>query len=191
MRGNLQRIGKLVDRLGRLTRQLKLFARKPNGAGVPVSVRAVITSAQALLAERIREANVQVEVNVEPGGVKVLADDAALEQVIVNLMGNAIDAMMDSPSRRLRIGVAARAGRGVVTLSDTGPGIRQDILPRLFEPFVTSKAAGAGLGLGLLVSANIVRDAGGSLKGWNLAGEGACFVIELPLAAVLESVEDA
>ena len=63
-----------------------------------------------------------------------------------------------------------------------------DILPRLFDPFVTSKAAGAGLGLGLLVSANIVRDFGGSLRGSNMEGGGACFAIELPLAASMEQV---
>ena len=189
-RGNLRRIGKLVDRLGKLTRQLKLFSRKWSGgaAPVPVVVRAVIASARELQAEHIRESGVEVELKIEPPALKVLADEAALEQVFVNLMDNAIDAMSDAPARRLRIDAQVQGGRCVVTISDSGPGIRDDILPRLFAPFVTSKAAGAGLGLGLLVSANIVRDFSGSLRGWNMEGGGACFEIELPLAPSMEQV---
>ena len=115
-----------------------------------------------------------------------MAEEARLEQVLVNLLGNAIDAMAASPLKRLRI-VAARsdtaAGRCVVQVCDTGPGIRADILPRLFEPFVTSKPAGAGLGLGLMISAHIVREWGGNLRAHNLQGGGACFAIELTDAA--------
>ena len=96
--------------------------------------------------------------------------------------------MGDAPARRLRIDAGGQGERCVVTFSDSGPGIRDDILPRLFNPFVTSKAAGAGLGLGLLVSANIVRDFGGSLSGWNMEGGGACFAIELPLGESMEQV---
>ena len=189
-RGNLQRIGKLVDRLGKLTRQLKLFSRKWGGVttAVPVGIKAVIASARELQAEHIRESGVDVEIKIEPPALKVLADEASLEQVFVNLMGNAIDAMSNAPARRLCIDAGVRGERCVVTVSDSGPGIRDDILPRLFDPFVTSKAAGAGLGLGLLVSANIVRDFGGSLRGWNTAGGGACFAVELPLGAPMERV---
>ncbi|MFL6661279.1 MAG: sensor histidine kinase, partial [Rhizobacter sp.] len=185
-RGNLVRIGRLVDRLGKLTRQLKHFARKPSGSAAPVAVQAVIASAQALHAERLRETGVAVEVTVEPPGLSVLADDTQLEQVVVNRIGNAVDAMADAPLRRLRIAARAEDGRCRIQVCDSGPGIRADILPRLFEPFVTGKPAGAGLGLGLLISANIVRDFGGSLRGCNAAQGGACFEIELPLAEALE-----
>ena len=78
----------------------------------------------------------------------------------------------------------------MIEVSDTGPGIRADILPRLFEPFTTSKTAGAGLGLGLMISAHIVRELGGSLLGRNIDGGGACFTIELPLAATTETNVD-
>lgn len=184
-RGNLERIGRLVDRLGKLTRQLKLFARKPTGVAAPVALKAVIASALSLHAERLRQACVQVEVRVEPPSLKVLADEAQLKQVFVNLAGNAIDAVAQSPLRRLSIHATVRDGRCIVNVRDTGPGIREDILPRLFEPFVTSKAAGAGLGLGLLISANIVRDFGGSLSGANTA-DGACFSVELEPAETVE-----
>jgi len=185
-RGNLQRIGRLVDRLGKLTRQLKLFSRKPSGAATPVTVRAVIASALSLHAERLRAAGIRVEVRVEPPTLRVLADEAQLEQVFINLTGNAIDAVADAPVRCLRIDATECNGRCIVNLHDSGSGIREDILPRLFEPFVTSKAAGAGLGLGLLVSASIVRDFGGRLSGANPAGGGACFSVELELAEPVE-----
>jgi two-component system C4-dicarboxylate transport sensor histidine kinase DctB len=109
-----------------------------------------------------------------------MADEAAMVSVLTNLMRNAIDAMRGSPTRRLRVRAGVEAGRLVVTVSDTGPGIRADILPRLFEPFVTSKPVGAGLGLGLVISAQLVRGAGGTLRAHNPEAGGACFTIELP-----------
>jgi len=178
-RGNLERIGRLVDRLGKLTRQLKLFSRKSSVVAVPVPLKSVIMSALSLHAERLRELEIKVDVRVEPPSLKVMADEAQLEQVFVNLAGNAIDAVAGQPVRRLAIEATIREGRCIVNVSDTGPGIPQDILPRLFEPFVTSKAAGAGLGLGLPISANIVRDFGGNLTGRNRDEGGACFTVEL------------
>jgi two-component system C4-dicarboxylate transport sensor histidine kinase DctB len=93
--------------------------------------------------------------------------------------------MAASPLRRLQVqaGVVDPApDRCLIRVSDTGPGIRADILAHLFEPFITSKPAGTGLGLGLMISAHIVREFGGSLRAHNLDGAGACFEIELPLA---------
>jgi len=187
-RGNLERIGRLVDRLGKLTRQLKLFSRKSSVVAVPVSLKSVITSALSLHAERLRESEVQVDVRIEPPGLKVMADEAQLEQVFVNLAGNAIDAVAGAPVRRLAIDATLRDGRCIVNVSDTGSGIPENILPRLFEPFVTSKAAGAGLGLGLLISANIVRDVGGTLTGWNRDEGGACFTVDLQPVVVEHAV---
>ena len=74
-------------------------------------------------------------------------------------------------------------GRALISFSDTGPGIRADILLRLFEPFVTTKPAGAGLGLGLVISAQLVRAVGGTLRAANRAEGGACFIVDLPAAA--------
>lgn len=185
VRGNLQRVSHLVDRLGRLTHQLKAFAYKASPSPEPVDLRQVISNAQFLVSQRLRDNGVEMLVEV-PAGLCAMAEEARLEQVILNLLGNAIDAMAASPIRLLRI-VAAHsdtaAGRCVIRVCDTGPGIRPDILPRLFEPFVTSKPAGAGLGLGLMISAHIVREWGGSLRADNLQGGGACFAIELTYVA--------
>jgi two-component system C4-dicarboxylate transport sensor histidine kinase DctB len=99
--------------------------------------------------------------------------------VLVNLCANAIDAMKGAPVRRLEIAAAEQAGRVVLSVRDTGPGIAPEVAARLFEPFFTTKSAGAGLGLGLAISAGIVRDFGGSLRAGNHPGGGAVFTVEL------------
>jgi len=181
VRGNLVRIARLVDRLGTLTHQLKAFAYKTQQAPTPVALRHAIANAQFLVAERLRNLKVALEIDVQPPELAAVAEDARLEQVLCNLFGNALDAMAQSPVRRLRVQARAEGPRCLVTVQDSGPGIPDDILARLFEPFTTTKPAGAGLGLGLMISAHIVRDFGGSLAARNLPGGGACFSIELPL----------
>jgi len=190
VRGNLERIAHLVDRLGRLTHQLKAFAHKASISREPVNLRQVVSNAQFLVSQRLRDNGVEMVVEV-PAGLAVLAEEARLEQVLVNLLGNAIDAMSASATRRVRVvaDVSDRAdGSCSIQVCDTGPGIRADILPHLFEPFITSKPAGAGLGLGLMISAHILRDWGGSLRACNMEGGGACFAIELAVAVTPEEV---
>jgi two-component system C4-dicarboxylate transport sensor histidine kinase DctB len=137
-------------------------------------------------------------VDIEPPKLQVLADEARLEQVLVNLMANAVDAMdshaaaPDAPLPPRRLGVRARAEgtNARLEVEDSGPGIREDILPRLFEPFVTSKPAGQGLGLGLMISAHIARESGGTLRAENRAEGGARFIFTLPLARAEGIVDD-
>jgi two-component system C4-dicarboxylate transport sensor histidine kinase DctB len=196
--GNLQRIAKLVDRLGALTQRLKSFAHKSQQPAAPVALQPVVANAQFLLSRRLREAGVEFAVDIEPPKLQVLADEARLEQVLVNLMANAVDAMdshaaaPDAPLPPRRLGVRARAEgtNARLEVEDSGPGIREDILPRLFEPFVTSKPAGQGLGLGLMISAHIARESGGTLRAENRAEGGARFIFTLPLARAEGIVDD-
>jgi two-component system C4-dicarboxylate transport sensor histidine kinase DctB len=99
--------------------------------------------------------------------------------VLVNLFVNALDAMQGAPVSQLGIVVREQAGRVSIAVQDSGPGIAPELLPRLFEPFVTTKEPGAGLGLGLAISAGIVRDFGGSLAVANRPQGGAEFTLEL------------
>jgi two-component system C4-dicarboxylate transport sensor histidine kinase DctB len=101
-------------------------------------------------------------------------------------MRNAIDAMQGAQQRLLRIEARVQGERAILTVTDTGPGIRADVLARLFEPFVTSKPAGAGLGLGLVISAQLVRAAGGTLRADNRDEGGACFTVDLPTPPLQE-----
>jgi two-component system C4-dicarboxylate transport sensor histidine kinase DctB len=184
VRGNLQRIRGMVDRLARLTSQLKTFAHKSELPLAPVPMAQAIADAQAIVAEAAKKNGIAIEVDVQPATLSVMAEEAALGSgsVLVNLMRNAIDAMQDSPRRTLRLDARPQEGRVMLRVSDTGPGIAPDILARLFEPFVTSKPAGAGLGLGLVISAQLVRAMDGTLRAANLPEGGACFIADLPAA---------
>ncbi|KQV78883.1 ATP-binding protein [Rhizobacter sp. Root1221] len=180
VRGNLRRIAGLVDRLARLTSQLKTFAHKSDAPVAAVALARCIADAQALVGSELQARDIVVEVDVQPPGLSLLADEATMGSLLINLFRNAIDAMQGAPQRMLSIRARASGGRVSLTVCDSGPGIRADILARLFEPFVTSKPAGAGLGLGLVISAQLVRGAGGSLQAANRAEGGACFTVDLP-----------
>jgi two-component system C4-dicarboxylate transport sensor histidine kinase DctB len=181
-KGNLARIAQLVHRLGRLTSQLKVFAHKSNEPVGPVSVHKAISEAVTLVAERLRAGGIELSIEVEPRGLSAAADETRLEQVLGNLLGNAIDALDGAQLRRIDVSAAARGDVCAIVVRNSGPCIEPAILARLFEPFVTSKPPGKGLGLGLMISAHIVRAFDGSLSARNLAPMGAEFTVELPCA---------
>ncbi|RIX73869.1 sensor histidine kinase [Acidovorax cavernicola] len=185
VRGNLKRIRDMVDRLARLTAQLKTFSHKQQLQRVPVVLAGAIAEAQVIVAGAQQKYGVQVEIDLDPPQLAVMADEAALGSVLVNLMRNAIEAMEEAPQRLLRLeGRLHGDGRALLTVSDTGPGIRDDVVPHLFEPFVTTKPAGSGLGLGLMLCAQLVRAMDGDLQAGNRAGGGAYFAVELPAAGL-------
>ncbi|MBN3755756.1 sensor histidine kinase [Paraburkholderia sp. Tr-20389] len=188
---NLEAIAALTERMGKITNQLKLFvgrARPRNArAGVARALRNVLT----LLQKRLQDVTVDVSLsnegavpvrfNLDVDDPKLVAhcDDLRLEQVLINLLGNALDAVASTPSPRIAIGVQTSPDVLTITVSDNGPGIPDDVLPRLFEPFFTTKEMGQGLGLGLAICSSIARDCGGSLAARNNAQGGAEFVLTL------------
>ncbi|WP_245636831.1 sensor histidine kinase [Azospirillum thiophilum] len=183
--GNLERIAQLVDGMGALTSQLKSFARKSSGAPRPVAVRRPVDTALFLLDQRLRRSGVAVQVDV-PDDVAVLCDPNRLEQVLVNLIANGLDALEGQRGGRLAVTARREEDRVRIRVADNGPGLPDDVLPRLFEPFFTTKEGAregnGGLGLGLAISAGIVRDFGGTLTGANGVDGGAVFTIDLPAA---------
>lgn len=176
---NLQMISELIERMGKITSQLKRFARKSPPQLQPVAVRTAISNALFLIELRLRKDNVELALDEWGDDIEVLADANRLEQVLVNLFTNALDAMAQSPVRRLAVSVRAGHDETVISVSDTGTGISESVRSRLFEPFFTTKEQGAGLGLGLAISAGIVREFGGTLKAANLPSGGAEFTIHL------------
>ena len=116
-----------------------------------------------------------------------LCDANRLEQVLVNLIANALDAMTGCPDAALSLSGRREGGRVFIQVRDSGPGLPDHVLPRLFEPFFTTKDAGGGLGLGLAISAGIVRDFGGTLAGANGPDGGAVFTVEIPAAEAGEA----
>ncbi|MGM9479853.1 sensor histidine kinase [Roseateles sp. NT4] len=163
---NLKLMDDMVERMGQITRQLKSFARKADEqvTGV-VSLLESVRNAQVLLEHRSRTLGIAMEIDV-PGGLRVRAEANRLEQVLVNLFGNAIDAMQNEAERRLLVRATAQDGGGrvLVQVQDSGAGVGDEQLSHLFEPFFTTKPAGEGLGLGLVISAKIVHEFGGTLR---------------------------
>ena len=186
--GNLDRIAQLVDTMGALTSQLKSFARKSSGAPQPVDIRRALDNALFLLEQRLRHTAVTPSVHFAAPRLLALCDPIRLEQVLVNLVGNALDALQNHPSPRLTISASHRGEQILLTVHDNGPGLSDEAQKHLFEPFFTTKdlpagkEGGGGLGLGLAISAGIVRDFGGSLLGENHPGGGAVFLLHLPAA---------
>lgn len=186
---NLQLISDLITRMGKITGQLKKFARKSPADLRPTSVSTVIADAVFLMGQRFREARADLDTSDVPPDMHAYCDANRLEQVFINLFGNALDSMAQSEHRVMT--VSARQDGAVVRIAvrDHGTGIAPDHLPRLFEPFFTTKEQGAGLGLGLAISAGIVREFGGSLKARNHPDGGAEFVIQLRSATIEESAD--
>lgn len=182
---NLRTIDEMVERMGLITRQLKSFARKAQRASAPVLLSSAVDGALRLLAHRIEAEQVQLLLDLPPQ-LRVTCEPNRLEQVLVNLLANALDAMQEpaaSAPRRLRIstspveeaqagaaelvgpvGAAGAPARVWVRVSDSGCGLDPALLSRLFEPFFTTKPPGQGLGLGLVISAKIVHEFGGTLR---------------------------
>ncbi|MGP0170422.1 sensor histidine kinase [Pseudomonas sp. NCHU5208] len=181
VREGLQRVDGLLQRMAALTGHLKTFARKsPAGLSERLRLVDVLEQALQLLAPRMRSEQVELRREVD-AGAQVLGDAIRLEQVILNLLHNALDAMAECASRRLLVRIVRDGDECVLSVEDSGGGIAEEALGHVFEPFFTTKPVGQGLGLGLAVSYGIVRDLGGTLEAHN--GElGAVFTLRLPAA---------
>lgn len=178
VRHNLGRIGELVRRMGVLTGQLRSFARRTDGELAPVDLTHAIESAVALLGHRIRKERVELAVQRPRKPIKALADTVRLEQVLVNLISNAMDALQGNGEPRIDIRMGVDADEAFIEVVDNGHGLSAEVMARLFEPFFTTKKT-SGLGLGLAISQDIVRRFGGELTAANAANGGALFRVSL------------
>ena len=188
-RGNLTRIGELIRRLGRLTSQLRVFAYKSNSPLDAVSVEHAVAESLKILAARVKEGGVDVVTEID-AHLCVIADQTRLEQLLCNIVANALDAVESVEQKSILIQATREEGqtsRCRIAIRNSGPAIASDVLQRMFEPFVTTKPAGKGLGLGLMLSNHIARSFGGELLARNLLPRGAEFVALLPLANMAEA----
>ncbi|SEM67962.1 sensor histidine kinase [Palleronia pelagia] len=174
---SFRRIDDLIERMGAITRQLKSYARKGGDAFEPIDLRASLSAALAMMEPQLKARDVTISRSVPPDPVPVMADRIRVEQVIVNLLRNAIDATKDAKAPRIEL-ILAHGDNAVLTVRDNGTGIND--LDALFEPFYTTKAPGDGTGLGLAISSGIVADLGGRLTARNGRGGGAVFEMLLP-----------
>ncbi|EIN02472.1 integral membrane sensor signal transduction histidine kinase [Paraburkholderia hospita] len=188
---NLEAIAALTERMGKITNQLKLFVGRARPRNARAGVARALRNVLALLQKRLQGVTVEVSLidegaapvrfNLDSDDPKLVAhcEDLRLEQVLINLLGNALDAVAGMPAPRIAIDVQTSQESLAIIVSDNGPGIPDDVLPRLFEPFFTTKEMGQGLGLGLAICSSIARDCGGSLVARNNAQGGAEFMLTL------------
>lgn len=178
----LKKVQDLTTRAAHVVGHLRRFARRPDLALSAVRVTEVVDGANLILAGRLKEAGVRLEVEV-PENLRVEAEDIRLEQVFVNLIGNALDALAETPEPVIRLRAEQRNNLVRIDITDNGPGVSASVRDTIFDPFVTSKPPGEGVGLGLAISFSIIRDFGGALR-LLAADEGAHFSIELRAAGV-------
>ncbi len=175
---NLQQISELTGRMAQISSQLKVFSRKATGQRIRVSLRACLDGAQRIVRSRMQNAGVELSINLPAGDLSVIADMVQLEQVLVNLIGNACDVLHDHPVKRIEISAGQDGDVVRLRVRDSGPGIAADNLGRIFDPFFTT--SDSGLGLGLSISYTIVQRLGGSLTAGNAHDGGAVFTLTLP-----------
>lgn len=180
-RENLGHIADAASRMGHLVGQLKTFARKTAGVPGRVDLTHSIENSARLLRSDFAQCGAVLELRIEQAAV-VVGDAIRVEQVLINLMRNALDAVKPCATRHVRVTLSS--GRcATVRIADTGPGIPPQVRERLFEPFFTTKPSGAGLGLGLAISSSIVQAMDGELLLADGGTGGAEFILNLPLAS--------
>jgi two-component system C4-dicarboxylate transport sensor histidine kinase DctB len=190
--GNLQIMARLADQMGNIITPLKAFARKSNAVCERTDIGQTLSNALFLYGIRLRTMKARVVNDCAPGTVYAWCEANRLEQVLINLIGNALDAMAKVPQPCLELLVSsAEQGEPArrwtcIDVLDNGTGIAPEARDQLFEPFFTTKEQGAGLGLGLAISRDIVRDFGGEIVVLARAQGGTCFRVRIPSEQLVE-----
>jgi len=175
---SFQRIDDLIGHMGAITRQLKSYARKGEQAFEPLDMREALSSALSMMEPQLKRRRVAITRTVPPHPVMIRADRLRLEQVLINLFRNSIDATQRVPHPRIEL-ILSTGETATLTVRDNGHGIAD--LNALVEPFYTTKEPGDGVGLGLAISSGIVNDLGGRLTARNGREGGAVFELQLPV----------
>ncbi|WP_158963858.1 sensor histidine kinase [Chachezhania sediminis] len=178
---NLERVLRLTERMAQLSKHLNRFARKSDNDVHAVEIDAVIDEALALLSGRIERSDTRI--NQEGArGLVVLGGEARLQHVAMNLIGNAIDAVPGDRAPQITIRTELKDDCAQMIVEDNGTGIPSDVADKIFDPFFTTKEVGRGLGLGLSICYNIIRDFGGTMVAETRAEGGARVTVTLRLA---------
>jgi len=182
---NLTRICLLTERMAKISAQLKSFARKSNGKLQVVELQPVIVAANELLKPQLKENNTKLNIYSPEQTIYVKAEAIQLEQIIVNLLSNAMQSMQDKDDKVITLRMCSKNKQAYIKVIDQGTGIDEDDLPRLFDPFFTTKKT--GLGLGLSISQQIINNMQGTLSAKNRSPIGAQFTITLPVYSKKDS----
>ncbi len=174
---SFQRIDDLIDRMGGITRQLKSYARKGDAEVEPVDLRDSVRAALSMMAPQLGKMAVKIVTTLPSEPAVVMADPLRIEQIIVNLLRNALDAVRNRDDKKIKI-LLVEGETVLLSIEDNGAGL--DDPDKLFEPFYTTKKPGEGLGLGLAISAGFAAELGGRLVARNAHDGGAVFELVLP-----------
>jgi histidine kinase len=185
-----------VDRATRIINHMREFGRKPDMALSPVDLNHIMTRSYEFFRRQLELRNISVEWNLKDNLPPILGDAGRLEQVFINLLINARDAIDENwatalpeekPSRIIYLSTKLENGRVIAQVADTGKGIEPLVMDRLFEPFFTTKKVGEGTGLGLSITYGIVTDCGGEIKAANSPQGGAVFTLSFPAQKAIDS----
>jgi C4-dicarboxylate-specific signal transduction histidine kinase len=180
--GDLEKAMAQVRKATQIISHLRTFGRAARVSIELVDVDDVIERSLLLVHEQLRLRGIEVELELCPDELLVLANPIQLEQVFINLLTNARDALADSRRKTIRIVSSRDEERIRIAFSDTGPGIPRELQQRIFDPFFTTKEVGTGTGLGLSITYSILKEYGGEISVTSQPGKGTTFVIELPFA---------
>lgn len=182
-RDNVGRISQMADRMAAISKHLRNFARRPQEKIGPVVLLPVINDAMAILSAKLRDRNAKISFEPPAKEIRIMGGQVRLQQVIVNLISNALDASeLSHNSPDIHLTVEEASDRVRICVRDHGSGLDTETMNQIFDPFFTTKGPGEGLGLGLSISYNIIRDFGGHLQADNHPDGGAIFTIDLAAA---------
>jgi two-component system NtrC family sensor kinase len=178
----LNYIVKSSERCQKIVQGLLSFARQSPPEKKPVSPNEMLDGVLEILAYELRTSNIEIERNFQRNLPKVLGDSHQLQQVFLNILNNARQAMESNQATgRIRISTETAASRIRITFEDNGPGIKEENLAKIFDPFFTTKSVGKGTGLGLSLCYGIVNEHSGHIAAHSEPGQGATFIIDLPI----------
>lgn len=171
-----------VQKASEIISHLRTFGRAAPISRMPVAINAVVERALALMREQLRLRQITVEACLAESNLVVLGSEIQLEQVFLNLLTNARDALAEAAHKRINITSQVKGERVILAVRDTGGGVPAEFEQRIFDPFFTTKEVGNGTGLGLSITYGIIQEHRGTIMLENRPGHGATFRIELPLS---------
>jgi len=168
-------------RVGRIVSDLLAFSRRGKPQRAPADLNRIVSSTLSLIEHKMKLSNVSLATSYLEGLASVPCDQSQIQQVVLNLMLNAVEATLGRPERRVTVTTATQDGTVTFQVADNGEGIAPENLSKIFDPFFTTKSEGKGVGLGLAVSYGIIEAHGGDIEVRSKVGEGTTFTVSLPL----------
>lgn len=181
MRDSLSSLSQIIRHAGKITNNIKIFIRKNVPLPEPVSLQKSLEQALSFLMFRIKQEGTTILKKFPDGDILVEGDPVQLNQVFLNILTNALDALAETRKPELEVELKHNSHSAHLTFKDNGPGIPPESMGQIFEPFFSTKGRSQGLGLGLAISRSIVQDFGGTLLASNQPDSGAIFTLQFPI----------